>query len=290
MKTGLVLEGGGLRGIYTAGALDCFMDEGIWFPYCIGVSAGACNGASYLSGQRGRSYRIDIDYIRDPRYISLRNFVRTRSLFGMDFLFREVPERLDPFDYDAFFARECQLITGVTNVATGKPCYFSKEALRHDVTVLKASSSIPVFSPMVPYRGGLYLDGGTSDPIPVRKALADGCEKLVVIRTRHRDYVKQPEGFRRIYRRAFRDYPAMIHTLDIRHKVYNDTVSFLGELESQGKAFVLAPREKLPIDRFERDPKKLDAVYHLGYNQTKELLPQLRAFLEAPAPAQGGQG
>ncbi len=280
MKIGLVLEGGGMRGLYTAGVLDGLTDAR-WMPdYVIGVSAGADNAASYLSGQRGRNLRINTDYLKDKRYLSFRNFLQTKSLFGMDFIFGEIPEKLDPFDYKAFADCPCVFEVGVTDVKTGKPVYLQEKKVMEtgDFTVLRASSSIPVFSPIVKLNGGEYLDGGTSDPIPIERALEWGCDRLIVVLTRERGYHKKPEGFRRIYRRAFRRYPNMIHTLDIRHQVYNQTLERLAELEQEKKALVIAPEEPLGIGRFEKDKEKLVAVYQHGLKQTACMMKRIHAF------------
>ncbi|AZV42640.1 patatin-like phospholipase family protein [Peribacillus asahii] len=263
-KIGLVLEGGGMRGLYTIGVLDSFIDQQIMTDYVIGVSAGACNGVSYVSQQHGRNYRVNTNYIEDKRYVSLSNFMKTKSLFGMDFLFDEIPHQLEIFDYDAFLASSCEFVTGVTDVITGKPVYFGKEHMNYDSTVLRASSSIPVFSPMVDYKGGKYLDGGTSDPIPVRKAIADGCDKVIVVLTRDRNYVKTPEKFRIIYKRLFKKYPEMIRLLDQRHEIYNETLHYVTKLEREGRALVIAPSSPITISRFEKNKEKLKKLYQLG--------------------------
>ncbi len=281
MKTGLVLEGGGMRGLYTIGVLDCLMDSQFMADYVIGVSAGACNGVSYISGQRGRSLRVNTNYLDDERYVSLKSFLKTKSMFGMDFLFDEIPNRLEPFDYDAFFANPCEFTAGVTDVETGKPAYFDKSHFDHDCTVLRASSSIPVFSPMVRYQGGSYLDGGTSDPIPVKRALEDGCDRVIVVLTRDAGYVKRPESFRAVYRRMFRNYPAMVETLDRRHEMYNQTRSDLRELVKQGRAIVIAPEKPVEISRFEKNLKKLTALYKTGMTDAAKRLAALREFASA---------
>lgn len=271
-KLGLVLEGGGMRGLYTSGVLDCFMDRGVTFDYCIGVSAGACNAVSYVSGQRGRSRRINIGYAGDRRYLSVENLLREGSLFGMDFLFEEIPERLDPFDYEAMAASPCELVVGVTDVRTGRPVYFGKEDLDHTSVVVRASSSIPCFAPPVAYKGGLYLDGGTSDPIPIRKAAADGCARMAVVLTRDRAYRKGPEKLRPAYHRLFRDTPAMAALLDRRHDVYNRTLAVLRMWEEAGTAAVIAPRAEVRLGRFEKSAEKLSALYDDGYADAERFL------------------
>lgn len=280
MKTGLVLEGGGMRGMYTIGVLDYFLKKGITFDYVIGVSAGACNGISFVSRQQGRNYRVNTLHVLDDRYISLGNLVRERSLFGMDFLFETVPNELEPFDYDAFFANPTEFVVGVTDVELGRPAYFGKEAMHHDTTVLRASSSIPGFSPMVEFRGRQYLDGGAADPIPFAQALRDGCDRLVVVLTRDRAYRKKPEGLRPFYKTLYRRYPAMVALLDRRYLVYNRMLADLREQEQRGVALVLAPEKPLEIGRFEKNPHRLAAAAQLGYTDAQKNEQQLRTFLQ----------
>lgn len=279
-KIGLVLEGGGMRGLYTGGVLDALMDHQLSADYVIGVSAGACNGVSYVSGQRGRNRRINTQYVDDGRYVGLANFLRTGSMFGMDFIFNEIPDRLDPFDYAAFQASPCEFIAGVTEVDTGMPAYFGKEDMQGHSTVLRASSSIPCFSPIVTYKGKAYLDGGTSDPIPIRRALADGCDRVVVVLTRERGFIKKPEQGRALYHRVFRKQPGMIRALDQRHEVYNETLAFLREKEADGTALVIAPRQPLGVGRFEKDRSKLEQAYQTGYDDAQDLTEALTAFFD----------
>lgn len=270
MKIGLVLEGGGMRGIYTIGVLDCLMDEKFRANYVIGVSAGACNGSSYVSNQKGRAYRTNTEYITDSRYLGIKNYLTTKSLFGMDFLFDKIPNQLIPFDYDAFFNSPCEFVMGVTDVITGRAKYFDKSHVEPKNTVLRASSSLPVFAPIVEYQGGKYLDGGVADSIPVKKALEDGCDKVIVVLTREHGFVKTPEKFRSVYKRMYRDYPKFVEALDHRHEQYNQTLSFLKELEQEGKAIVIAPKSPLPVSRFEKNPEQMKKVWEIGYNDMKE--------------------
>lgn len=276
MKVGLVLEGGGMRGLYTSGVLDYFLDQKIFVDYVIGVSAGACNGVSYLSKQKGRNYRVNTNYISDKRYLSLSNFIKTKSLFGMDFIFDEIPHQLDLFDYETFLSSPSEYKLGVTDVLTGRPVYFDKTHLDHDSTILKASSSIPVFSPIIEYQNGLYLDGGTTDSIPVKQALKDGCDHVIIILTRDRNYIKKPESFRFIYSKVLKAYPNLIQALDNRHLMYNETLKFIKELEQQGKATIIAPSAPLEISRFEKDVSKLKNIYELGYLDASKKFDQLK--------------
>ena len=272
MKTGLVLEGGGLRGVFTAGVLDAFLDGNFHADYVIGVSAGAANGVSYVSGQRERGLRTNTDYLHDPRYMGLRSLLLHRSLFGMDFIFHEIPQHLDPFDYQAFQENPCEFWTGAIDIRTGETVYFGKEEIGDDLEALRATTSLPLLSQPVAYRGRLLLDGGTADPIPVRRALADGCDRVVVVLTRERGYRKPAQSFRAVYRSAFRRYPAMIRALDTRHRIYNDTLDFLARLECGGTAAVIAPATPPQVRRIERDRDKLLALYQEGLEAGRALL------------------
>lgn len=282
MKTGLVLEGGGMRGLYTGGVLDCLTDLSLSADYVIGVSAGACNGVSYVSGQRGRNFRINTQYVTDSRYISLKNYFKTGSVFGMDFIFDEIPTRLDPFDYGAFLRSPCEFVAGVTDVKTGRPTYFSKDTIQRNSTVLRASSAIPCISPMVDIGGRLYLDGAVADPIPVRRALEDGCEKVIVVRTREAEFIKPPEPGRFFYSRKYRAYPEMVRALERRHEVYNETCTYIRQLEADGTALVIAPQRPLGLSRFEKDPENLRRAYQLGYDDTARLSGTLSRFFSTP--------
>lgn len=281
MKTGLVLEGGGMRGIYTSGVLDALTDAQVFPSYVIGVSAGATNSVSYVSGQRGRSCRINLDYLDDKRYMGLNNLILHKSMFNMDFLFGDITLELDPFDFDAFLASPMEYVVGTTDAQTGRPAYFDKSHLNHDTTVLRASASIPMFSPIVEYRGGEYLDGGTTDPIPFDKALADGCEKIIVVLTRHREYVKSPESFKKAYHFLMRKHPEMVRALDERHIVYAREREKLFALEKEGRAIVIAPKTPLALSRFEKNREKLQAAYKQGMDECKEMIRAHEAELRA---------
>ena len=280
-KLGLVLEGGGLRGVYTAGVLDVLMKREIWADYVIGVSAGACSGASYVSRQPGRGYRVYADYIRNPRYLSLKNYWKTGSFFGMDFIFGEIPDHLDPFDYKTYGCNPCEFVVGLTDVETGLPAYFGKEDPSDACTLLRASSSMPVFSPPVEYRGGCYLDGGTSDPIPVEKALADGCDRLIVVLTRDRSYWKKSDGIPGAYRLLLRKYPAVARALDRRAGVYNRQRGKLWQMEREQKIplVIIAPDSPITLGRFEKDPEKLLELYHMGRRDAENKGEELMALL-----------
>nr|MDA8227721.1 patatin family protein [Desulfitobacterium hafniense] len=218
-NAGLVLEGGGMRGVYTAGVLDCLLKYNLHIPYVIGVSAGACNGASYISRQTQRSKRININYIRDSRYLSYRNLIKERSIFGMDFLFNKIPYKLEPFDFITFFNSDQRFVMGATDCLTGKPIYFEKNDFttndreRAVLTAMQASSSLPFLSRTVDFEGFKLLDGGISDPIPIKKSIQDGNNKNIVILTRNESYRKKPFKQEWLAKRFYPKYIGLIEAM-----------------------------------------------------------------------------
>jgi predicted patatin/cPLA2 family phospholipase len=280
-KTGLVLEGGGFRGIYSAGILDYFLEKDINLPYVIGVSMGACNGTNYISKQKGRNLRVPYNYVRDRRYISIYNLISNGSLFGMDFIFNEIPEKLDIFDKKTFDESNQRFIVVATDCETGKPAYFEKDGKESLFEVLKASSSLPFISNMITIGDCPYLDGGMSDSIPVRKALKDGNEKLVVVLTRPKGYGKKPSNVGLFGKLKYGKYPELLDCINSRYKEYNDTLRYIEELEVANKAFVIRPKDNIDMGRVERSKDKLKKTYDLGYSDAVELESKLLKFLES---------
>jgi predicted patatin/cPLA2 family phospholipase len=281
---GLVLEGGGMRGLFTAGVLEYFTEREIYFPYQIGVSAGACMAVSYLSRQRGRNRSVNIDFAGDPRYLSWRRFLRQRKeLFGMDFLFDEIPNSLVPFDFTAFSEAEEEFVVGTTDVETGLPIYFSKSRVEEFdmLTLLRASSSLPFFAPIVEYKGRKLMDGGISDPIPLRKAQDDGCSRTVLIMTRNQGYVKSRNRFRWLLQRKYGQYPDFINIMMHRHEVYNETVAYVEEQERNGSVFVIRPIHTITVGRVEQDKRKLEQLYLQGYEDAKSMYPALMKWIDS---------
>ncbi|MDQ6422396.1 patatin family protein [Paenibacillus sp. LHD-117] len=277
---GLVLEGGGMRAVYTAGVLECLMEHDLYFPYNIGVSAGACMGASYLSRQAGRNLTVNVDYVSDPRYISWSNLWKKREMFGMDFIFDEIPNRLVPFDYGAFEASAERYVVGTTDCETGESVYYERGEPGFDLlTLLRASSSLPFIARIVEFGGRKLLDGGLSDPIPLRKAEKDGNARNILILTRNESYRKSPNRMAWMVRRAYGNYPKLVETMLRRHEVYNETLAYIAEQERRGAAFIIRPTETLSVGRMERDPKKLGALYEQGYEDAKRTLPELKAWM-----------
>lgn len=281
MKTGLVLEGGGMRGVYTVGVLDELFDSKIRFDYVIGVSAGAGNAVSYISGQRGRGFRVNTVYVHDKRYIGLDPILHQKSVFGLDFIYDTIPQELEPFDYDAFHADSSEFITVATDAETGEAVYFSKEHIvGKDFTVLKASAALPMFSQPVRYKDKLYFDGGVADSVPVARALADGCDRLVIVLTRQHGFVKAPERLRSVYTRSLKEYPNVAAALGRRHIGYNAALEQCYALEKEGKAVVIAPEYPLSVDKFSTDNEKLEHCYMEGVRDCRRVLSDIRALFQ----------
>lgn len=279
----LVLEGGALRGVFTSGALDVLMEQDLYLPYVIGVSAGSLNAFGYLSRQIGRSGRSNIEYARDPRYLGLKNLVQKRSIFNFDFMFGELSHDLLPFDYDAFFASPIRFVAVATDCETGRPFYYEKKPGR-DETIFDAavaSSSMPLFAPPKKLLGRDYLDGGVAMPIAFEKAEEDGFHKQVLVLTRHKGYRKKPlgNGVRRLYRRTFRDKPEFLQALLRMPEHYNQLMDEIDQREQAGDFFVIRPRKPVTISRLEKNESKLKSLYLDGKMDTLARLAELKQFL-----------
>ncbi|MEA4827396.1 patatin-like phospholipase family protein [Clostridium sp. JNZ J1-5] len=266
---GLVLEGGGMRGIYTAGVLDFFMEKDLYFPYVIGVSAGACNATSYISKQKGRNKKVNINYIKNPKYLSFRNLIMEKSIFGIKFIYDELPNKLEPFDYETFTNSEQKFMIGTTDCLTGKPVYFEKNECKDILKIIRASSSLPLLAPMVEVDNKLLLDGGISDSIPIKKSMEDGNIRNIIILTRNKEYRKEPAKFKKVIKSKYRRYPNLVNTIFNRYKVYNETLDYIEELEDKNQIFIIRPSKDLKVDRLEKNQDKLKELYELGYNDTK---------------------
>lgn len=272
-----------MRGIYTAGVLDYFAERELYFPYQIGVSAGACMAVSYISRQRGRNRKVNIDFAGDPRYLSWRKFIRERrELFGMHFIFEEIPRKLVPFDFQAFREALSEFVVGTTDVETGSPVYYSKRGGDLDdglLTLLRASSSLPFFAPIVEYGGRKLMDGGIADPIPIRKAERDGCSRTVLILTRNSGYVKGKNRMRWLLNQKFGRYPDFVEAMMRRHEIYNETVAYAEQQEANGAAFLIRPSRPMTVGRTEQNKRKLEQLYAQGYEDARLYYPQLMEWL-----------
>ena len=279
MKTGLVIEGGGVRGIYAAGVLDAFMEAGLTFDGVIGVSAGAIHGCSFVSEQKGRSLRYYKKYSSDPRFMSFRNWLKTGNLVDTDFCYHELPDKLDLFDHDAFEKNETKFYVTCSNVETGKAEYIHLTDMRKEIDYLRASASLPYFSEIVEINGKKYLDGGVSDSIPIDAFRKLGYGRNVVVLTRDKSYRKKPE-MKKLSSAVYRKYPKFISALHERHTSYNRTLKRIMELEKQGEIFVIRPVKPLEVGRMEKDPKKVEETYLAGYKDARRKMKELKNWLE----------
>lgn len=279
MKTGLVLEGGGLRGIYTAGVLDIFMENDINVDGVIGVSAGAIHAASYVSKQQGRNIRYSLKYRNNKDYMSLYSLIKTGDLFGADFCYRKIPDELDVFDYDTFRNNPTKMYVCCTNVETGKPEYLECTDLKSDMDKLRASASLPLVARIVETDGKKLLDGGISDSIPICAFRRMGYRKNVVVLTRPEGYRKEPDNLIKLEAIIYRDYPDFIKREYMRHLYYNKTLDKLKELEDKGEVLIIRPSKTVDISRTEKDEKKIREMYELGVQDAENLLDRIKSFL-----------
>lgn len=264
-RSGLVLEGGGMRGVFTCGVLDNFMDRGIRFPYTIGVSAGACNGLSYMSRQRGRARYSNIDLLEKYNYIGLKHLLKKRNIMDFDLLFEDFPEHILPYDYDTYFHSPERYVMVTTNCLTGEANYFEeKRDPKRVIDIVRASSSLPFVCPIAYVDGIPMLDGGIVDSIPLLRARSDGFTHNVVVLTRNRGYRKESKDLK-VPPFLYRKYPKMREALSRRCRVYNEQLELVEWLEDEGEITVIRPLKPVVVDRIERDVRKLSELYEEGY-------------------------
>lgn len=278
--TGLILEGGGMRGLYTCGVLDYFLERELTFSNIYGVSAGACHACSYISKQPGRAMRTALDYLDDKRYASMYSFLRTGDFFGVNLSYNLIPNELLPFDFETFKKSRCNFYAVTTNCTTGQTEYLPVKDLRVDMNIIRASSSLPLLSRMVRIGDKKYLDGGISDSIPLARAIADGNEKNVVILTQHEGFRKEPNNMMTLMRARYKRYSELTQSIALRHEKYNETLDLLESQQEQGKAFVIRPKDPVELTRLEKDSTKLIALYESGRRDAEELYDALDSFLD----------
>lgn len=282
-KATLVLEGGATRGIFTSGALDYLMERDLYFSDVIGVSAGSCNAVDYVSRQPGRTRDCMIPTDKEGKYYyGIRDFVKEKSLMNMDLIFDKYPKELLPFDFETYFNSEinCQIVT--TNCLTGKAEYMTEDSDNDRLMKLcRASSSMPLLTPIVNIDNVPYLDGGLADSVPIRRAQQMENEKIVVILTKNQGYRKSvlSPTMQRVYKRAYKSYPNLIRTIFRISFEYNKTMNYLDQLEKRGEIFILRPQVK-PVSRLERNKETLHAFYEHGYKYTERKFDDLMEYLE----------
>ncbi|MBE5883923.1 MAG: patatin family protein [Lachnospiraceae bacterium] len=279
IQAGLVLEGGGMKGIYTAGVLDFFLDKDMMFSHVYGVSAGACHMCSYLSGQRGRALDIGIDYLDTRKYCSVESLVTTGDLFNVDMCYHLIPDYLYPYDHEAFEQYQGKAYSVVTNIETGRAEYLRLRDMRKDIVKVRASASLPLVSRNVKINGKYYLDGGISDAIPLQKSIIDGNRKNVVIMTKEIGYVRKPSSQLGLIKLRYLKYPKVYDLMQNRHISYNNTLEYIDRQQENGQAFVIRPKKLSDVGRIEKDKDKLRALYEEGYQDAADCYEELKAYL-----------
>lgn len=272
---------------YSAGVLDAFLDDRVSFDYCIGVSAGSGNVASFLAGQRGRNRRFYTEHISDPAYFGLTSFLKTGDMFGLKYIYGTLTNSGggDSLDYDRMEKNPSEFVIVATNARLGKPAYFTKDEIaRDDYRIIMASCAIPSVCRPIVIDGEKYFDGGVSDSLPVRKALKDGCDKLVLIMSKPRDYKKAPEKNRLFYHAMCMRYPNVIRLIDRRHIMYNNSLRYVHDLEKAGKLFLICPSRHLDMDTYGMDEKANEKLYELGIRDYSLLRDDLRKFMQQADP------
>lgn len=277
--TGLVLEGGTFRGVFSAGFMDALLENNIEFPYIVGVSAGISNAASYVSKQFGRNIEILRKYRNDKRYLGAGNFAKCRSYFGLDFVYDEIPNSLVPFDYDTFHSYKGKFMVGVTNARTGRLECFDGVKDTDKWQYLRASCAIPGYFPAIEIDGNDYFDGGLASPICIKQAIKDGCDKNVIILTQPKGFVKKCGKGNVIMSQIIkRKYPAMEMALLARHKLYNSQIRFCEELERRGKALIFRP--EISLDSFQKNTAVLEQYWQMGYDACTENVQRIKDFID----------
>lgn len=280
MKKGLVLEGGAMRGLFTAGVLDVFMENNIEFDGCVGVSAGAAFGCNFKSKQIGRAVRYNTRFCKDKRYCSIRSLIKTGDIFGAEFCYHTIPDELDKFDAETYNNSKLEFYVVCTDVFTGKPVYHRCDKVEdNSYEWFRASASMPLVSKPVKVGGMTMLDGGISDSIPLEFMINKGFDKNVVILTQPRDYIKEKASSMGITKLLLRKYPEMIKCIAERHEMYNKERDFVFNSEKNGDTLIICPDEKLPIKRIEHNPEILRKVYNIGRKAGKESLEKVKRFL-----------
>ena len=283
-QAGLVLEGGGMKGVYSSGVLDFFLDKGLEFSSCYGVSAGACSLCSFLSKQRGRAYHVNVDYLDDKNYCSVYSLLKTGDLFGAEMCYHRIPDELNLYDYDTFNRYPGTFYSVVTNIETGLAEYIPIKDMKKDIEVVRASASLPLVANIISWNGRKYLDGGIADCIPIMHSLKEGNRKNVVVMTKEVGYRREPFSMLGMVKVRYHKYPYLIHDMAIRHTRYNRTLDFLEKEEKRGNVFIIRPQQKSAVGRVEKDKEKLVALYEEGYHDAEASYDAMRAYLEKETP------
>ena len=281
MKSGLILEGGAMRGMFTCGVMDVMMENGIEFDGAVGVSAGAAFGCNYKSKQIGRAIRYNTKFCADKRYGGLYSLLTSGNVYNTEFCYQEVPLKHDPFDFETYRANPMEFYVVCTDVESGKAVYHKFEGVEESgFDWIRASASMPVVSQMVEIDGHKYLDGALADSIPLRFFEQEGYDRNVVILTRPRSYTMKRNEMLPLIRAKYRKYPKLVTAIENRHRVYNETLNYISQKERAGKLLVIRPQRVLPVSRVEKDPEKLRQAYGLGRQTALSRLDEIRNYLD----------
>ena len=283
-KLGLVLEGGGMRGVYTMGVLDYFMEHNLYTDGVIGVSAGACHACSYASKQQGRAWRINKRFLNDKRYMSMQSLIKTGDLFGADFIYNVIPNELEVFDYDTFHKSGMKLYAVCTDVENGKAVYAPCMDMKKDIAYVRASASLPLLSKIVEVNGKKLLDGGVADSIPIQYFQNLGYEKNIIVLTQAKEYRKGKNNLMPIIKRTYRKYPEFVKAMQERHIHYNRTLDEINLMEKEGSVFVIRPSQPVEIGRLEKNMHALRALYEQGYQDAANHYEALLQFINNERP------
>ena len=278
-QAGLVLEGGGMKGTYTSGVLDFFLEKNLEFSSCYGVSAGAANLCSFLSKQKRRGFRSLTEYMGNKRISGWYSMVTNGNIIDPDFTYDLVPNYLLPFDRKTYEKYEGKAYAVVTNVETGKAEYLSMKEVDQAMEAVKASTALPLVFQMVTINGRKYLDGGLADSIPIQRSSLEGNKKNVIVLTKEEGYIRKPSENLNLIRLRYYKYPKVYEVMKERHLAYNETMEYIRLLQKEGKVFVLQPKEKNEISRLEKDSKKMEELYQRGYEDAKNKYDALQEFL-----------
>lgn len=283
MSIGLVLEGGGMRGAFTAGVLEVLMREDINFKYVIGVSAGALTAMSYLSGQKRRNYTTFVEYAPRSQYASFSNLAKTGNMFNFDYILGDVVDTLLPFDFDKFFAGNAEFVIGATHCETGRPTFFRKSQLKTKealLTALRASSSLPLISQTVEINGHDFLDGGIASPVPFEKSISDGNERNIVVLTRNEGYEIKPQSptMKAMFNARYPQYPNLVRTLCMRHEIYRRQIEKLKKSEQEGKTIIIRPIAPLKVGRYEKNRERLAELHDTAMIECYKKIPLIKQW------------
>lgn len=280
MKRGLILEGGAMLGMFTAGVIDVMMENGIAYDGVVGVSAGAAFGCNYKSKQIGCVLRYNTKFVRDKRYCGLRVLLKTGNIYSTEFCYNEVPLKHDLFDFETYESNPMEFYVTCTDLESGSAVYHKYEGRKdHGFDWIRASASMPLVSQIVEIDGQKLLDGGVADAVPIGFFESIGYDKNIAVLTKPRGYRKSRDKFLPLVRMKYGKYPAFVKTFEERSRIYNDTMDYIDEREEQGRLLVIRPPYKLPIKKVEKDPEKLKAVYKIGRETAEARIEEIRAFL-----------